>query len=355
MSAPADSRASIFSAYDKYRRKRRAGGSKFPRIQLMGANSPRARIFFPAKGWPRVWHLGHRLSGLPINNIIKARYARQSKDARRHMNDWLRYVQERERAHEEPERKFFDNKRSQIEREDVRQDLLANQGQDIAFYKIILSPRQNELDHEAYTREIMTRWEEYTGIKTNWYAIKHSNTQYHHVHLVMPGLDIDGNSYRLNRDHLNLMREIANEHQYEIQDRSYQYEKTIELELGLDRDQIEKFLERQEGNDLMRELGVTSKDLEETVRNLLPPDTFDDAAFRKSLEDHSISKDEIDSKEEGQRKTPSENIGEPSDYVSPMEWSEHYASEDARESVERDAADREPDERNLDDLGGRDL
>ncbi len=351
MSPLLDTGASIFSAYDRFRKKERGGSTRFPRIQLPGsAQRSGSRIYFPKKCWPRVWHPGHRLFGLPINNIVKARYVRKSNDARRHVNDWLRYVQERERSFEEPERKFFDNKRSQIERDEVKQELLANQGEDIAFYKVLLSPKQNELDHETYTREIMTRWEELTGITTNWYAVKHANTQYHHVHLVMPGLDVDGNPYRLNRDDLNLMRELANEYQYEIQDRAYQYEKTIDHELGTAREQLDKFLERREGDDLMRELGVTSKELEEAVKDLLPPTNFDDIEFRNSLEELPIITNQSASKEpsiDNPILDTAKSTNEV-DYVSPMEWSEHFAHEEIKESIsrERDAGpEQERDER----------
>jgi hypothetical protein len=350
MSPVADPGATIFSAYDKYRRKRSGGKSKTPRIQVPGTKTGGLRIYIPAKGWPRVWHPGQRLSSSPINNIVKARYVRNNNDSRRHVNDWLGYIQEREKAYEEPERKFFNRERSQIDRDDVKEELLTNQGKDIAFYKLLLSPKQNELDHEAYTREIMTRWEELTGIKTNWYAIKHSNTEHHHVHIVMPGLDVDGNPYRLDRDQLNLMREIANEYQYELQDRAYDYEKAIDYELGVSRDQMEKYLERREGDELMKELGVSSKELEETIKELLPPTNFDDLEFRRSLENRSENIDRNEPKESEQPLPTQNDVIEKLevDYLSPMEWTEHFADQDAKESCDRESAlsqERERDDR----------
>lgn len=354
MSPIAEPEATIFSAYDRYRSKKKGGSGRMVRMRVPG-DSPRSRIYIPPKGWPRVWHRGQRLSGLKINNIIKARYVKANRDARRHVNSWLRYVQDRERGPEEKERKFFDRERGNIERDEVREDLLAKQGKDIACYKILLSPKQNELDHESYTREIMTRWEEVTGIKTDWYAIKHENTDHHHIHLMMPGLDVDGNPYRLDRDHLNIMREIANEYQYEIQDRAYQYEKSIDYELGVGRDQMEKYAERRQGEDLMRELGVTSKELDDAIKDLIPPGYFDDVEFRKSLEDRPVLPERADKIESDRNDIVSNDMSKnaDADYLSPMDWSEHFAAEDASEAIDRQAEvtqDREQDDRDFGDF-----
>jgi hypothetical protein len=276
------------------------GGSIFASLQAEekkrkdGAQGPNARIkvstgsagshHVPTTKWgPRLWHRGHYLSSSSINNVIKVRYVKNNADAKRHTNDWLRYIQERERAPEEPERKFFDRDRNNIERDEVQQTLLDGRAKDVAFFKVMLSPKQNELDHEAYTREIMQRWEDITGIKTDWHAVKHENTLYHHVHIVMPGKDVEGHSYRLTREHLELMRDIANEHQYELRDLDYQYEKQVEYEFGKSQEDFERLLMYQSGKELERELGLNSPELEQAVRELLPPTNFDDLEFRNEL------------------------------------------------------------------------
>lgn len=283
MNAAAPGGGSIFASLQEEEKKHKDGAQgPNARIKVSGGNDSSHHV--PTTKWgPRLWHRGHFLSGSSINNVIKVRYVKNNADAKRHTNDWLRYIQERERAPEEPERKFFDRERNNIERDEVQQTLLEGRAKDVAFFKVMLSPKQNELDHEAYTREIMQRWEDITGIKTDWHAVKHENTLYHHVHIVMPGKDVEGHSYRLTREHLELMRDIANEHQYELRDLDYQYEKQVEYEFGKSQEDFERLLMYQSGKELERELGLNSPELEQAVRELLPPTNFDDLEFRNEL------------------------------------------------------------------------
>lgn len=285
MSSATPGGGSIYASFILEERKAatESGTGEFARVGV-DASGGSARLGAGAKWGPRLWHRGHYLSGSKINNVVKVAYVKNNGDARRHTSKWLQYIQDRERAPEEPERKFFNRDRNNIEREEVKAGLLEGRGKDAAFFKIMLSPKQNELDHEEYTRKIMERWEEVTGIKTDWYAVKHENTLYHHVHIVMPGKDVDGHSYRLDNEHLDLMRDIANEHQYELQGLKYEYEKQIEYEFGQSQDDFERLLKYQSGKEVEWDLGLTSPALEDALRDLYPPTNFDDIKFRQELE-----------------------------------------------------------------------
>ena len=119
--------------------------------------------------------------------VVKSKYIKAGKGARAAIREHLRYVQERERGEDEPERKFFDGERSEIERAEVYDAMYRNRGDKAAMHTIILSPGDNALDVREYTRESMKALEERMGHKLDWYAVIHTNTDYHHAHVAIAG------------------------------------------------------------------------------------------------------------------------------------------------------------------------
>lgn len=59
----------------------------------------------------------------------------------------------------------------------------------VGYHKIVLSPSKEEVitDWHEWTRSIMRDLEEYKGQTLHWYAVKHSNTDDPHVHVVLAG------------------------------------------------------------------------------------------------------------------------------------------------------------------------
>lgn len=279
-----ETQASPFAALFEWERKNSGGGGGRAKIEVEGKTGSFKLRPGGRKG-ERRFHAGHRLAGTKINNIVKVKFVKNNRDATRHIIQHIDYIQKREREMDEPERKFYGRDGRERSRDDVIKSVMQNRGEEAAMFKIILSPKQNELNQIAYTAEIMRRFEENTGIKTDWSVIEHRNTQYHHVHIVMPGKDMDGRSYRLEKEHLDLMRELANEYQYELQGIDYEYEKQVEQEFGYTRDEANTILQSVKDTRDMKDLGVYKPEVDKLVRDdLLPPTNFDEIHFAQQLQ-----------------------------------------------------------------------
>jgi len=156
----------------KAKEERAGGGGGKPRIRF-GNTGPRGRMYAkPAKG--------------PVA-IAKNKYIKAGSGSRPAIREHLRYIQERERGEHEPERKFFDRDRQGIERGEVFQKMLENRGDRTAMHTLILSPGDNNIDMQEYTRESMEALEERMGHKLDWYATIHENTDHYHAHVVIAG------------------------------------------------------------------------------------------------------------------------------------------------------------------------
>lgn len=119
--------------------------------------------------------------------IAKSKFIKVGKGSRPAIREHLRYIQERERGEGEPERKFFDRDRNGIERKEVFDAMLANRGDRAAMHTLILSPGDNSVNMEEYTRESMKALEERMGHELDWYATIHQNTEHYHAHVVIAG------------------------------------------------------------------------------------------------------------------------------------------------------------------------
>lgn len=263
---------------------------------IKGLNSKSGYIKDSFKDMTPRPNLGQHFSSSKINNIAKVSYVPKGKDSGRHIAAYCIYIQDRERGLDEKDRQFFNRDRNDIPRDEVIKDLLERRGEYASMFKIILSPKQNELNHEQYLREIMERWEKETGIRTDWVAIKHENTSYHHVHICMPGVTDDGRSFRLDKEQLDLFREIANEHQYELQMRDYNLDQMIDKEFEREnREDLEKLLEHfeqiRDHNTFMREeMGYAAYGKD--ARDILGPEyIFDYLGFMRELNNEIMEKE----------------------------------------------------------------
>ena len=74
---------------------------------------------------------------------------------------------------------------------------------DELLWKIIISPeRGNELDLEQFTKDLLAAIEKDLGLRLEWAACVHKNTEHHHVHLVIRGIDKNGEEVKLPRDYV---------------------------------------------------------------------------------------------------------------------------------------------------------
>lgn len=157
------------------RENRSGGGGGRPQIRL-GKTGPRGRMYGKAATAPK-----------GTTAIAKSKFIKVGKGSRSAIREHLRYVQERERGEDEPERKFFDRERRGIERQEVFEAMLENRGNRAAMHTLILSPGDNNVNMEEYTRESMKALEERMGHELDWYATIHQNTDHYHAHVVIAG------------------------------------------------------------------------------------------------------------------------------------------------------------------------
>jgi len=64
---------------------------------------------------------------------------------------------------------------------------MQNQGSRTAMHTLILSPGDNNVNMEDYTRDSMSALEERMGHDLDWYGVIHQNTDHHHAHVVIAG------------------------------------------------------------------------------------------------------------------------------------------------------------------------
>jgi len=153
-------------------KKSRGGGGGRVKIAF-GRTGPKGRVYAPAPKGTTV--------------VAKSKYIRAGKGSRPAIYGHLRYIQERERGENEPERKFFNREKDGIERKEVYDAMMDGRGGKAAIHTLILSPGDNTIDLEDYTKESMKALEERLGHELNWYATTHENTEHYHAHVVIAG------------------------------------------------------------------------------------------------------------------------------------------------------------------------
>ncbi len=196
----------------------------------------------------RVWgqRPGRTIStaGARPRSVVKSRFVNGG--SKRRLKAHVNYLQNRERAPFEKERKFFTKDRNGLDHSQVLEEAYKARGHSVDYHKIILSSGDNSIHLEDHAREVMKEWEEALGRKLNWWGIAHRNTDHYHVHLLVAGKSLDKREVWLDRESLSLMREISNDYldkQREI-DRSLDLEVQYKLgQLERDFDISEKLLE----------------------------------------------------------------------------------------------------------------
>ncbi len=154
--------------------KKGGGGGGGGKVKIaFGRTGPRGRVHGPAPKGTTV--------------VAKSKYIKAGNGSRPAIYNHLRYIQERERGEHEPERKFFNREKDGIDRKEVYDAMMAGRGDRAAMHTLILSPGDNSIDLEDYTKESMKALEERLGHELDWYATTHENTDHYHAHVVIAG------------------------------------------------------------------------------------------------------------------------------------------------------------------------
>jgi len=73
---------------------------------------------------------------------------------------------------------------------------------DLNFSKLILSP-ERPVDLKTFTRDVMAAVERDHGVRLDWLAVIHTNTNQPHVHVVVRHKDLTGRQLQLTQDYLH--------------------------------------------------------------------------------------------------------------------------------------------------------
>jgi type IV secretory pathway VirD2 relaxase len=113
-------------------------------------------------------------------------------------------------------------------------------------FRFIVSPEDaSDLDLTAYVRRLMTRIEQDLGRKVEWAAVNHYDTGHPHAHIVVRGIDREGQELRFDRSYIAsgmrwraqeiATQELGPRHEFEIR-RAHDREVTQERFTSLDRE-----------------------------------------------------------------------------------------------------------------------
>lgn len=103
----------------------------------------------------------------------------------------VKYLEHRPRGAEETraDRTFFSAQRDAVGRHEVIDDIMDHTLSRVSYHKIVLSPSKEEViaDWREWTRGVLRDLERFKGLELHWYAVKHSNTDDPHIHVVLAG------------------------------------------------------------------------------------------------------------------------------------------------------------------------
>lgn len=158
----------------------------------------------------------------------------------------LRYLDREGTARGEGREGFFEREKTGMEREELE---AIREGEPHQF-RLIVSPQDaDRLDLTRYTRDLMEQVESDLGRKLDWKAINHYNTDNPHTHIVIHGLDQQGEAVFIDREYISngirnraselATRELGLRMEHEITD-SIQKEIHARKLTGMDRELVRK-------------------------------------------------------------------------------------------------------------------
>jgi type IV secretory pathway VirD2 relaxase len=104
-------------------------------------------------------------------------------------------------------------------------------------FRFIVSP-EDEVDLTTFTRDLMGRVEKDLGVRLQWGAVNHYNTDNPHAHVVVRGIDTSGRQVRIDRSYISEGMRWQAQHLLtaELGPRlNYEIERQLEREVGQER------------------------------------------------------------------------------------------------------------------------
>jgi hypothetical protein len=122
----------------------------------------------------------------------------------------IKYIQHRSgEDREKGGREFFTDEQDSADAGELRKEIRDHAGNGVIVHKLMLSPEVNPADPKAFTREVMKNIGDEKGLDLRWYATVHTNTDNHHVHMVVLSRDKNGREVRFGKRDYELLREYG--------------------------------------------------------------------------------------------------------------------------------------------------
>jgi hypothetical protein len=125
----------------------------------------------------------------------------------------LKYIQHRPgEDREKGGREFFGESDDELSGVRLRQAVKEMANAKVLVHKITIAPEINPADKKAFVREVMKELGSEKGLDLNWFGVEHSNTEHHHIHVVVLGKDRNGRDVNINKRDYDKIKEYGDRH-----------------------------------------------------------------------------------------------------------------------------------------------
>ncbi len=204
----------------------------------------------------------------------------------------IKYIQHRPgEDREKGGREMFDDENDKLNPKEVRKAVREMNKANVIIHKVTLAPEINPDDKLAMTREVMKELGSEKGLDLRWTAVKHDNTEHHHIHVVVLGKDKNGKDVRLDTRDYDKIKEYGRQY----------LERVHPLEMERYRsDQEQK--ERKRTAERQREKDLA---LQERIRDGLELPWMHKKIIREQLDPYDKWKEKQLDKERAKKERPS--------------------------------------------------
>lgn len=138
--------------------------------------------------------------------VIKHSYLRYSKEVVAKAQAHVRYLAFRP-GKDKCNRTFFSADEENISPSNVVDQIKSVHYRGVLIHKLILSPGNDEVDTKEYTKHLMEAISKRKGLKLDYKAVVHDNTNHKHAHVIIFGRDLNGQRVRLTKEDHDYLRQ----------------------------------------------------------------------------------------------------------------------------------------------------
>lgn len=122
----------------------------------------------------------------------------------------IKYIQHRPGSdRQKGGRDLFTADQDNTDAKALRREIRDHEGNGVVIHKLMLSPEVNPSDPKAFTRDVMKAIGDEKGLDLRWYGTAHTNTDHHHIHVVVLAQDKNGREVRFGKRDYELIKEYG--------------------------------------------------------------------------------------------------------------------------------------------------